>query len=84
MQIKITQSFLFTCVVVICLEVADIANGSISYATDTTVPFELGTRAFYRCDSGFVLVGSTTRTCHTNSLSPIGLWMESPPVCVGK
>ncbi len=37
-----------------------------------------GSVATYRCDSGFVLVGSKTRTCQDN-----GVWSGTEPFCRG-
>ena len=51
------------------------ANGMVS-----VTGLMSGDTATYTCDSGYELVGDTTRTC---DLESAGMWSGSAPACVG-
>jgi len=57
-----------------CGSLANPKNGRVEL-TGTT----FGSTATYSCQNGFILVGSSTRTCQIN-----GLWSGRAPVCSGK
>ncbi len=61
-----------------CPALQPIPNGAITYGPDTIAPFDVGTVATHRCNDGFVLVGSETRTCLFGSR-----WSGLIPVCRG-
>ena len=50
------------------------ANGSVNHTAGTT----LGQTATYSCNTGYNLVGDSTRTCQA-----IGNWSGSAPTCQG-
>ncbi len=50
-------------------------NGNVATPSGTTV----GNGAFYSCDEGLVLTGSTVRFCANN-----GLWTPDAPTCEGE
>ena len=62
------------------------ANGQVSYTTDSSSPFEIGTVATLSCDAGFSLNGSTaTLTCADDDQADItGTWGGTEPICLGK
>ena len=49
-------------------------NGQVNHTAGTTV----GQNATYSCDTGYNLVGNSTRTCQA-----IGNWSGSAPTCQG-
>ena len=58
-------------------------NGIITYAADTTSPFDYQTTASYSCDTGFGLSGGdSVRTCVSSSAGP-GEWSGTAPTCEG-
>ena len=57
----------------------------ITYATDTTPEFAIGTVATHSCSAGFSLVGAVTRTCMDDDQADIvGVWTDSDPSCERK
>ena len=50
------------------------ANGSVTHTSGTT----FGQTATYSCNTGYNLVGDSTRTCQAT-----GQWSGSAPTCVG-
>ena len=57
----------------------------IVFASDTTSDFEIGTVATHSCNTGFALVGDTTRTCMDDDQADIvGVWSGSAPTCERK
>ena len=52
----------------------DPANGQVDHTAGTT----LGENATYSCDTGYSLVGDSTRTCQAE-----GNWTGSAPTCEG-
>ena len=61
-------------------------NGQVSYSTDMTEPFSIGTVATFTCDDAFVLNSATaTLTCSDdNQADTIGTWGVSEPTCERK
>ena len=57
-----------------CGSLPDPANGRVDHTAGTS----LGQTANYRCNTGYNLVGNSTRTCQ-----PIGNWSGSAPTCQG-
>ena len=74
------------CTAIECPPTTPISNGGmISYATDNTPNFALGTIATYTCMTGFSLVVSEVRTCmNDGGTDAIGTWIGEPPTCVRK
>ena len=50
------------------------ANGQVSHTAGTT----FGRTATYSCNTGYNLVGGSTRTCQAT-----GVWSDSAPTCQG-
>ena len=65
--------FLFL-TVVDCGTLNDPANGNVSHTAGTT----FGQTANYTCNTGYRLVGDSTRTCQAT-----GVWSGSAPTCQG-
>ena len=59
--------------VVDCGNLTDPGNGSVTHAAGT-----FGQAATYNCDTGYNLVGDSTRTCVAT-----GNWSGSEPTCQG-
>ena len=57
-----------------CGSLPDPANGSVNHTAGTS----LGQSANYRCNTGYTLVGDSTRTCQAT-----GNWSGSAPTCQG-
>ena len=57
-----------------CSTLTGPANGQVSYTAGTT----FRQTATYSCDTGYNLVGDSTRICHDT-----GVWSGSPPTCQG-
>ncbi|XP_052808433.1 E-selectin-like isoform X2 [Mya arenaria] len=60
-----------TCQQVDCGSLSNPANGQVSFLATTE-----GSTATYSCNSGFMLVGDSTRTCEAS-----GVWNGSEPTC---
>ena len=58
-------------IVVDCGSLTDPANGSFTLTSGT-----FGVTATYSCDTGYTLVGNSSRTCQTT-----GNWSGSAPTC---
>ena len=57
-------------------------NGVVTYSTDTSPNFELGTIATHFCNTGLSLQGPVTRTCvNDDGIDIVGVWSGSPPTC---
>ena len=61
-------------VVVDCGSLTDPANGQVDLTSGTT----FGQTATYSCNTGYNLVGDSTRTCQAT-----GEWSGSAPTCQG-
>ena len=61
-------------IVLDCGSLPDPSNGAVQVSTTT-----VGGQATYQCNTGFVLVGATTRTCQASGLS--AQWSDSAPQC---
>ena len=57
-----------------CGTLTDPASGRVNHTAGTA----FGQTATYSCNTGYNLVGSSTRTCQA-----IGLWSGSAPTCTG-
>ena len=57
-----------------CGSLTDPANGSVNHTAGTT----FGQTANYSCNTGYNLVGDSTRTCNAT-----GKWSGSEPTCEG-
>ena len=57
-----------------CGSLTDPANGSVNHTAGTT----FGQTATYSCNTGYNLVGDSTRTCQAE-----GSWSGSAPTCQG-
>ena len=62
----------FYSLVVSCEVLIDPANGQVSHTAGTT----FGQTVTYSCDTGYNLVGDSTRTCQAD-----GIWSGSAPIC---
>ncbi|XP_064387965.1 uncharacterized protein LOC135336171 isoform X3 [Halichondria panicea] len=71
-----------TCRDITCSSLLVLANGIITYTTDTTAPFDDQTTATYSCNFGFRLstVGNNVRTCVGTNAGP-GEWTGAAPFC---
>ena len=63
-------SFLFTAVE--CGTLTNPANGQVTHTGRT----RFGQTATYSCDTGYILVGQSNRTCQAT-----GVWSGSEPIC---
>lgn len=59
-----------------CPELEDPENGRVKFMSGGRT---VGSKVWYICDPGFVLVGSETRTCQSNLR-----WTPEAPVCQRK
>ena len=61
-------------------------NGQVSYTTDMSSPFDIGTVATFSCDAGFSLDGSNALlTCaDDDQADTIGTWGGTESSCLGK
>ena len=57
-----------------CNTLTDPANGQVNHTAGTT----FGQTAAYSCDTGYNLMGDSTRTCQA-----AGVWSGSDPTCEG-
>ena len=63
---------IFLSTAVNCGSLTDPANGRVDHTAGTS----LGQNATYSCNTGYNLVGDSTRTCQAT-----GLWSGSEPTC---
>ena len=71
---------------VTCSVLTDPENGTIMIAPDSnTQRLSLGSVATYSCNTGFALVGQTTRVCEDTNVGTVttGTWSGSAPTCQG-
>ena len=57
-----------------CSTLSNQVNGQVSHTAGTA----FGQTATYSCDTGYNLVGDSTRMCQAN-----GIWSGSEPTCQG-
>ena len=58
-----------------CGTLTNPANGQVSHTAEAT----FGQTATYSCDTGYILMGDSTRTCQAT-----GRWSGNTPTCQGK
>ena len=76
------SNHLSICIDVVCPTLTAPMNGLITYAADTTSPFDYQTTAIYSCDTGYGLsIDDSVRTC-VSSGGP-GEWNGTEPTCEG-
>ena len=63
----------FIAAVVDCGTLNAPANGQVSHTTGAAI----GQTATYSCDTGYLLMGDSTRTCQAT-----GVWSGSEPTCI--
>ena len=68
-----TYPFIYFPIVISCGALANPVNGQVGH-TGTT----FGQTATYSCNTGYNLVGGSTRTCQAT-----GVWSGSTPTCQG-
>ena len=68
------MKIMFLSIVVDCGTLTSPANGHVSHTAGTT----FGQTATYSCNTGYNLVGDSTRTCQAT-----GVWSGSAPTCEG-
>ena len=75
-----------TFITAVCSALDAIANGMISYSTDMTAPYSVGTVATYSCNSGYELstTGDEMRTCMDNGDGSGSSFGGSAPTCQRK
>ena len=73
-------------IVIECSALTAPINGQVSYSTDMTEPFSIGTVATFTCNDDYTLNGATaTLTCaDDNQADTLGTWGGSEPRCLGK
>ena len=80
-MIHVNTVFYFFIIAIECPSLS-LADGVITYASDTAPLFEIGTVATHACNAGFALVGDMTRTCEDDDQADtVGVWSGSPPSC---
>ncbi len=76
--------FPFSCLAITCPAISAPANGLLSFAADTTAPYDFATVATYICFIGYALTGAdASRTCGGDGSSPNGVWSGGVPICEG-
>ena len=71
-EVSYMYKVMFLSIVVDCGSVTDPANGQVSHTSGTT----FGQTATYSCNTGYNLVGDSTRICQAT-----GQWSGSAPTC---
>ena len=64
-----------------CSSLGAIADGTVTYSSDTTAPHDFGTVATFSCNTGCSRSGDSTITCGGDGSSQSGVWSGSSPVC---
>ena len=73
-QVTLIYMVYYTLTAVDCGNLTDPHNGQVDHTAGTT----LGQTATYSCNTGYNLVGDSTRTCQAT-----GNWSGSAPTCLG-
>ena len=71
---------------ILCSETPALGNGRVSTTPNIDSPsYGLGSVAAYSCNTGFGLVGQTTRVCEDTNGGTVttGTWSGSEPTCEG-
>ncbi|XP_064406058.1 uncharacterized protein LOC135351076 [Halichondria panicea] len=67
---------------VVCLELTEPENGTITYSINQPPPFPLGTEAKYTCNLGLGLEGGDVlRVCLGDVVNTVGQWNGAAPQC---
>ena len=74
MKYQVCNISILYLIVVDCGALNNSVNGSIHYTTGTT----FGQRVNYSCNTGYNLMGDSTRICQAT-----GVWSGSAPTCQG-
>ena len=86
-NIQSHSHFLYKHAEILCLESPAPENGTVSTvsASNSHNNYSLGSVATFSCNSGFVLVGQTTRVCEDKNGGTVttGTWSGSEPICEG-
>ena len=70
--------------VITCPELEPIDNGYFQYQTETGV-YIIGTTVQYTCNSSYILMGQSQRTCELNEQDgSSGTWSGEAPLCLGE
>ncbi|XP_064407236.1 sushi, von Willebrand factor type A, EGF and pentraxin domain-containing protein 1-like isoform X2 [Halichondria panicea] len=71
------------CVSIMCPDLADPINGTVTFSADGLAPFMLATVATYSCEPGYGLNSTSTRTCVdlSGETDPVGTWDGEAPTC---
>ncbi|XP_064386513.1 sushi, von Willebrand factor type A, EGF and pentraxin domain-containing protein 1-like [Halichondria panicea] len=71
-----------TCQRIRCSALRSVMNGTISFPSGTTAPYDYETTATYQCNRGHVLTnGNRVRTSSGDGSSPTGQWDSTAPQC---
>ncbi len=69
--------------VITCPPLNDPTNGTVTYNVKSS-NLEFGKQAIYNCNTGFALVGNTTRTCTGDGSSTTGAFDGGTSTCEGE
>lgn len=64
-----------------CPPLMDLVDGQITYKTDTTPDFDVGTKATHTCDHGYGLTEDAVRTCTADADDLMASWSGNVPSC---
>ena len=71
-MLPVCTLYILLSTVVDCDSLTNLANGQVNHTAGTT----FGETATYNCNTGYNLVGDSTRTCQAD-----GMWSGSEPTC---
>ena len=63
------------------MDLADISNGYVAYASGSSSPRPFRDVASYECDTGYSPSHRTSRVCGGDGLSPVGEWSGTVVTC---
>ena len=79
-----TYTYFLILTEIVCSDVPAIGNGTTTIPTRSdSFNYSLGSVAIYSCNTGYVLVGQTTRVCEDTNGGTMttGTWSGSAPTC---